>query len=56
MWRLAGNYLMPELLRGSESLALGVSVPTPLMVWWAFGGDLCSRHPLCRVTGVASPR
>jgi ABC-type transport system involved in multi-copper enzyme maturation permease subunit len=37
MWRLAGHYLMPEILRGSEALSLGVSVPTPLMVWWATG-------------------
>ena len=37
MWRLAANYLMPEILRGSGALALGASVPTPLMVWWAAG-------------------
>jgi len=28
---------MPEILRGSGALALGASVPTPLMVWWAAG-------------------
>ena len=37
MWRLAADYLMPELLRGSGALALGGSVPTALMVWWAAG-------------------
>ena len=37
MWRLAADYLMPEILRGSGALALGGSVPTPLMVWWAGG-------------------
>lgn len=37
MWRFAAHYLMPEILRGSGALALGASVPTPLMVWWAAG-------------------
>jgi ABC-type transport system involved in multi-copper enzyme maturation permease subunit len=37
MWRLAAHYLQPEILRGSGALALGGSVPTPLMVWWAAG-------------------
>jgi len=37
MWRLAAHYLTPALLRGSGGLALGGSVPTPLMVWWAAG-------------------
>lgn len=37
MWRLAAHYLQPEILRGSGGLALGASVPTPLMVWWAAG-------------------
>jgi ABC-type transport system involved in multi-copper enzyme maturation permease subunit len=37
MWRLAADSLMPEILRGSGALALGGSVPTPLMVWWAAG-------------------
>ena len=37
MWRLAAHYLQPEILRGSGALALGASVPTPLMVWWATG-------------------
>jgi Cu-processing system permease protein len=37
MWRLAAQYLQPEILRGTGALALGASVPTPLMVWWAIG-------------------
>jgi Cu-processing system permease protein len=37
MWRLAAQYLQPELMRGTGALALGASVPTPLMVWWAVG-------------------
>jgi Cu-processing system permease protein len=37
MWRLAAHYLQPEILRGTGALALGASVPTPLMVWWAAG-------------------
>jgi hypothetical protein len=37
MWRLAAHYLLPEVLRGSGALALGASVPSPLMVWWAAG-------------------
>jgi Cu-processing system permease protein len=37
MWRLAAQYLQPEILRGTGALALGASVPTPLMVWWAVG-------------------
>jgi ABC-type transport system involved in multi-copper enzyme maturation permease subunit len=37
MWRLAAHHLQPEILRGSGALALGASVPTPLMVWWAAG-------------------
>jgi Cu-processing system permease protein len=37
MWRLAAQYLQPEILRGTGALALGASVPTPLMVWWALG-------------------
>lgn len=37
MWRLAAHYLQPEILRGTGMLALGASVPTPLMVWWAAG-------------------
>jgi len=40
MWRLAAHYLQPEILRGSGGLALGASVPTPLMVWWAGGFTL----------------
>jgi Cu-processing system permease protein len=37
MWRLAAHYLEPEILRSMGALALGASVPTPLMVWWAAG-------------------
>ena len=37
MWRLAAHYLEPEILRATGVLALGASVPTPLMVWWAAG-------------------
>jgi Cu-processing system permease protein len=37
MWRLAAHYLQPEILRGSGGLALGATVPTPLMIWWAAG-------------------
>lgn len=37
MWRLAAHYLQPEMLRSTGMLALGASVPTPLMVWWAVG-------------------
>lgn len=40
MWRLAAHYLQPDILRGSGGLALGASVPTPLMVWWAAGFTL----------------
>lgn len=37
MWRLAADYLQPEIMRGSGALSLGASVPTTLMVWWAAG-------------------
>jgi ABC-type transport system involved in multi-copper enzyme maturation permease subunit len=37
MWRLAAHHLQPEILRATGALALGASVPTPLMVWWAAG-------------------
>ena len=37
MWRLGGHYLMPEIVRGSDALSLGATVPSPLMVWWAAG-------------------
>jgi ABC-type transport system involved in multi-copper enzyme maturation permease subunit len=37
MWRLAAHHLQPEILRSTGMLALGASVPTPLMVWWAAG-------------------
>jgi hypothetical protein len=37
MWRLAAHYLAPEILRATNAFALGGSVPTPLMVWWAAG-------------------
>lgn len=37
MWRLAAHYMQPEILRTTGMLALGASVPSPVMVWWAFG-------------------
>ena len=37
MWRLAANYMQPEIARTTGMLALGASVPSPLMVWWAAG-------------------
>jgi len=37
MWRLAARYMEPEILRSTGMLALGASVPSPLMVWWAIG-------------------
>ena len=37
MWRLAAFYLQPEIMRSTGLLALGASVPTSLMVWWAAG-------------------
>jgi hypothetical protein len=37
MWRLAAHYMEPEILRSTGALALGGSVPSPLMVWWAVG-------------------
>ena len=37
MWRLAADYMQPEILRSTGVLALGASVPSPLMVWWAVG-------------------
>jgi ABC-type transport system involved in multi-copper enzyme maturation permease subunit len=37
MWRLAAHHLEPEILRSTGALALGASVPSPLMVWWAAG-------------------
>jgi ABC-type transport system involved in multi-copper enzyme maturation permease subunit len=37
MWRLAAHYMEPEILRSTGMLALGGSVPSPLMVWWAAG-------------------
>lgn len=40
MWRLAAHYLMPEIFRSTGALALGATVPTPLMVWWAAGFTL----------------
>ena len=52
MWRLAANYLLPEILRGSGALTLGGSVPTPLMVWWAAGFTvltlMCAVHAFGR--------
>ncbi len=37
MWRLAAHYMEPEIVRRTGMLALGASVPSPLMVWWAVG-------------------
>jgi hypothetical protein len=37
MWRLAAHYMEPEIVRSTGILALGASVPSPLMVWWAAG-------------------
>ena len=37
MWRLAAHHLEPEVLRATGMLALGASVPSALMVWWAAG-------------------
>jgi ABC-type transport system involved in multi-copper enzyme maturation permease subunit len=37
MWRLAAHYMEPEILRSTGALALGGSVPSQLMVWWAVG-------------------
>ena len=37
MWRLAAHHMEPEIARSTGMLALGASVPSPLMVWWAAG-------------------
>jgi Cu-processing system permease protein len=37
MWRLAADYMQPEIARSTGMLGLGGSVPSPLMVWWAVG-------------------
>jgi ABC-type transport system involved in multi-copper enzyme maturation permease subunit len=37
MWRLAAHHMEPEIARTTGMLALGASVPSPLMVWWAAG-------------------
>jgi ABC-type transport system involved in multi-copper enzyme maturation permease subunit len=37
MWRLAAHCMEPEIARSTGMLALGASVPSPLMVWWAAG-------------------
>ena len=37
MWRLAAHHMEPEIARSTGMLALGASVPSPLMVWWAVG-------------------
>ncbi len=42
MWRLAAHHLEPEIVRTTGALALGASVPTPLMVWWAAGFTVVS--------------
>lgn len=35
MWRLAAHHMEPEIARSTGMLALGASVPSPLMVGWA---------------------
>lgn len=40
MWRLAAHYMQPEIARSTGMLALGASVPSPLMVAWAVGFTL----------------
>jgi ABC-2 type transport system permease protein len=37
MWRMAAHYMEPEIVRSTGMLALGASVPSLLMVWWAVG-------------------
>ena len=37
MWRLAADYMQPDIMRSTGMLAFGASVPSPLMVWWAVG-------------------
>jgi Cu-processing system permease protein len=37
MWRLAADHMQPEIVRSTGMLALGASVPSLLMVWWAAG-------------------
>jgi Cu-processing system permease protein len=37
MWRMAAHYMEPEIVRSTGALALGASVPSLLMVWWAVG-------------------
>lgn len=37
MWRLAAHHMEPEIARSTGMLALGASVPSPLMVWWGAG-------------------
>ncbi len=40
MWRLAAHHMEPEIARATGMLALGATVPSPLMVWWAIGFTL----------------
>lgn len=37
MWRLAAHHMEPEIARSTGMLALGASVPSRLMVYWAVG-------------------
>jgi ABC-type transport system involved in multi-copper enzyme maturation permease subunit len=37
MWRLAAHHMQPEFARSTGMLALGASVPSLLMVFWAMG-------------------
>jgi Cu-processing system permease protein len=40
MWRLAADYMQPDIMRSTGMLAFGASVPSPLMVVWAIGFTL----------------
>ena len=35
--RKTAHYMQPEIARSTGMLALGASVPSALMVWWAVG-------------------
>jgi hypothetical protein len=51
MWLLAAHYLQPEILRATVALALGASVPTPLMVWRAAGFTVLTLMHAVRAFG-----
>jgi ABC-type transport system involved in multi-copper enzyme maturation permease subunit len=42
MWRLAADHMQPDIVRSTGMLALGASVPSALMVWWAAGYTGCT--------------